>query len=133
MRVESIKSGGRFEEIGAYSRAKRIGPHIWVAGTTAIEPSGRIHAPGDCYAQTRYALRRIEGALEAVGAELSHVVRVRCYLADMAHAAEFIRAHGEVFRGIDPVLTAVAAGLSQPELVVEIDVDAMIHEARPSK
>ncbi|WP_025770521.1 Rid family hydrolase [Thioalkalivibrio sp. HK1] len=128
MMVASEKSGGRFEEIGAYSRVKRIGPHVWVAGTAAIEPSGRIHAPGDCYAQTRYILRRIEQALSQVGAELSHVARVRCYLADMSHASEFIRAHGEVFRGIDPVLTAVVAGLSQPELVVEIDVDALIHE-----
>ncbi|MBF2759209.1 MAG: hypothetical protein ISN28_02900 [Ectothiorhodospiraceae bacterium AqS1] len=128
MMIMSGKSGGRFEEIGAYSRVKRIGPHIWVAGTAAIEPSGRIHAPGDCYAQTRYILGRIERALEQVGAGLIHVARVRCYLADMSQASEFVRAHGEVFRGIDPALTAVAAGLSQPELVVEIEVDAMIHE-----
>ncbi len=47
MRIETHKGGGRFEEIGSYSRAKRIGPFVWVAGTTAIEPTGKIHAPND--------------------------------------------------------------------------------------
>lgn len=128
MTLRSYKSGGRFEEVAAYARAKRIGPFVWVAGTTAIEPSGRIHAPGDTFAQTRYILSRIEEALEAVGAQMRHVARVRVYLTDMSEAGAFARAHGEVFRGIDPVLTAVEAGLTQPGLMLEIDVDAVIHD-----
>lgn len=123
------KAGGRFEEIGSYARAKRIGPFVWTAGTTAIEPTGKIHAPDDGYAQTRYILGRVEEFLAEVGAELRHVARVRVYLTDMKHSAGFIKAHGEVFKGIDPVLTAVTAGLTQEGLVVEIDVDAVIHDA----
>lgn len=128
MTLRKASGGGRFEEVGAYVRAKRIGPFVWVAGTTALEPTGRIHAPGDAYAQTLYILGRIETALGDVGAEMRHVARVRCYLTDLALAGDFIRAHGEVFRGIEPVLTAVQAGLIQPELVVELDVDAVIHD-----
>ena len=128
MSVETHKGGGRFEEIGSYSRAKRIGPFVWVAGTTAIEPSGKIHAPFDAYAQTLFILDRIRDALRAVGADMRHVGRVRVYLTDMKHSAGFIRAHGEVFEGIEPVLTAVTAGLTQDGLVVEIDVDAVIHD-----
>lgn len=128
MTVEIHKAGGRFEEIGSYARAKRIGPFVWTAGTTAIEPTGKIHAPHDAYAQTRYILGRVEEFLAEVGAEMRHVARVRVYLTDMKHAGGFIRAHGEVFKGIDPVLTAVTAGLTQEGLVVEIDVDAVIHD-----
>ena len=127
MSVKIHKAGGRFEEIGSYARAKRIGPFAYTAGTTAIEPTGQIHAPYDAYAQTRYILSRTEAFLNEVGAELRHVARVRVYLTDMSHAAGFIKAHGEVFKDIDPVLTAVTAGLTQPGLVVEIDVDAVIH------
>jgi len=127
--IETFKGGGRFEEIGSYSRAKRIGPFVWVAGTTAIEPSGKIHAPGDAYAQTHYILGRIREALRALGADLHHVARVRCYVTAEADVGGFVRAHGEVFAGIDPVLTGVTAGLSQPGLVVELDVDAVIHDA----
>jgi enamine deaminase RidA (YjgF/YER057c/UK114 family) len=129
MTKEIHKAGGRFEEIGSYARAKRIGPFVWTAGTTAIEPTGKIHAPDDGYAQTRYILSRIAEFLNEVGAELRHVARVRVYLTDMKHSAGFIKAHGEVFKGIDPVLTAVTAGLTQKGLVVEIDVDAIIHDA----
>ena len=127
MSVEIHKAGGRFEDIGSYARAKRIGPFAYTAGTTAIEPTGKIHAPYDAYAQTKYILSRTEAFLNEVGAELRHVARVRVYLTDMSHAAGFIKAHGEVFKDIDPVLTAVTAGLTQPGLVVEIDVDAVIH------
>lgn len=128
MTIRIHKSGGRFEEIGSYARAKRMGDHVWVAGTTALEPTGKIHAPYDSYAQTLYILTKTKDALRAVGADLRHVGRVRVYLTDMSHSAGFIRAHGEVFKGIDPVLTAVTAGLTQDGLVVEIDVDALIYE-----
>ena len=117
MSVGIHKAGGRFEEIGSYARAKRIGPFVYTAGTTAIEPTGKIHAPHDAYAQTHYILSRVKEFLAEVGAEMRHVARVRVYLTDMKHSGGFIRAHGEVFNGIDPVLTAVTAGLTQPELL----------------
>jgi enamine deaminase RidA (YjgF/YER057c/UK114 family) len=126
-RLLTIRSGGRFEEIGAYARAKRVGPFVFVAGTTAIEPSGKLHAPGDAYAQAIYVFKRIEAALHEAGAELRHVVRTRTFLADIATGgAGFVRAHGEVFRGIDPVATAVEAGLAMPGMMVEIEADAIV-------
>ena len=88
------RAGGRFEEAGSYVRAKRVGPFVYVAGTTAIEPSGKLHAPGDTYAQTHYILKRIEDALREVGANMTHVMRTRAYLVDLASAGGFIRAHG---------------------------------------
>jgi enamine deaminase RidA (YjgF/YER057c/UK114 family) len=129
MSIRKTSGGGRFEEVGSYSRAKRVGPFVYVAGTTAIEPSGKLHAPGDSYAQTLYILGRIEEALRGVGAEMRHVMRTRAYLTDLNNAGGFIRAHGEVFKGIEPVLTGVQAGLTQPGMMVEIDVDAIVHDA----
>ena len=126
--IIKYRAGGRFEEAGSYVRAKRVGPFVYVAGTTAIEPSGKLHAPGDAYAQTHYILKRIEDALREVGANMTHVMRTRAYLVDLSSAGGFIRAHGEVFKGIDPVLTGVEAGLTQPGMMVEIDVDAIIHD-----
>ena len=125
--IETFKSGGRLEGIGSYSRAKRVGPFAYIAGTTAIEPSGKLHAPGDAYAQSLYILGRIEEALHAIGAEMAHVVRTRSYLTSLAeHGPGLIRAHGEVFRGIDPVTCGVECGLNQPGMVVEIEADAVI-------
>ncbi|MFT4725905.1 MAG: enamine deaminase RidA (YjgF/YER057c/UK114 family) [Granulosicoccus sp.] len=128
MTIKFYNSGGRFEEIGCYSRAKRVGPFVYVAGTTAIEPSGKLHAPGDTYAQSLYIFEKIELALNELGAEMRHIMRTRCYLTDISQAAGLVKAHGEVFKGIYPVTTGVEAGLTQPGMMVEIDVDAIIHD-----
>ena len=128
MTIRFASGGGRFEEVAQYSRAKRVGPFVAVAGTTAIEPSGRLHAPGDTYAQTVYAFGRIAQALTDVGAGMEHVVRTRAFLSDIGTAGEFSRAHGEVFAGIRPVTSAVESGLTTPGMMVEIEVDAIIHD-----
>jgi enamine deaminase RidA (YjgF/YER057c/UK114 family) len=122
----TVYGTGRFERAASASRARRIGPQVFVADTTAIEPSGRVHAPGDMYAQTRFALGLIGGYLGECGASMSDVVRVVAYLTDMAAAGDFVRAHGEVFAGIEPVVTAVGATLATPGLVVEIEVQAIV-------
>ena len=129
MEIVTIKTGGRFEEIGSYARVKRVGPFVFVAGTTAIEPSGRLHAPGDTYAQSIFIFRRIEAALAEVGASMRHVVRTRAFLTSMAEGGGgFVRAHGEIFRGIDPVTSAVEAGLTTPGMMIEIEADAILHD-----
>ena len=128
MTILTYQSGGRFEEAASYARAKRVGPFVYIAGTTAIEASGKLHAPGDTYAQSVFILNRIEEFLRKVGAERRHVVRTRCYLPDLSKASGLVKAHGAFFAGITPVMTAVEAKLTQPSLMVEIDVDAIIHD-----
>ncbi|MBU2980642.1 hypothetical protein KO498_02330 [Lentibacter algarum] len=128
MSVRVYQSGGRFEEAASYARAKRVGPFVYIAGTTAIEPTGKIHAPYDVYAQSTYILGRIEEFLKEVGAERRHVMRSRCYLPDLSQAAGLVKAHGAFFAGIMPAMTAVEAKLTQDGLMVEIDVDAIVHD-----
>lgn len=125
----TLSGGGRFEELGGYARLRRVGPHVFVAGTTAVEPSGRLHAPGDTYAQTKYVLSRIAELLEECGAALDDVVLTRSFLADVGQASHFVRAHGQVFADIRPVATAVQAGLTVPGMMVEIEVQALVRES----
>ena len=129
MSIEIFKSGGRLENIGSYSRAKRVGPFVYIAGTTAIEPSGKLHAPNDTYAQTVYIFKRIEEALRSVGAEMRHVVRTTAYMTDMSSGGgEFVKAHGEIFKGIDPVTAGVEAGLTTPGMML-----SLIHISEPTR
>jgi enamine deaminase RidA (YjgF/YER057c/UK114 family) len=125
MVVMSASGGGRLEKAASYARAKRVGPFVFIAGTTAMQSTGKVRAPYDVYKQTVYILKQIDKHLRAVGAEMRHVVRTRAYLTDMRDAGGFIRAHGEVFKGIEPVLT----GLTTPGMMVEVEVDAIIHSA----
>ena len=113
-----------------YSRAVRVGDHVAVAGTTTLHPDGVDH-PGDCYLQARAVLRIIEDALRQAGASLTDVVRTRAFLTDMSAAGDYGRAHGEVFGDIRPAATLVeVSALVHPDLVVEIEVDAIIASRR---
>jgi enamine deaminase RidA (YjgF/YER057c/UK114 family) len=115
----NVSSGSEFEDLVGYSRAVRTGRHVVVAGTTA--------AGGDIATQTREALRRIEIALQQVGASLSDVVRTRMYVTDISRWREVGEVHAEVFGDIRPVATMLeVSALISPELLVEIEVDAVL-------
>jgi enamine deaminase RidA (YjgF/YER057c/UK114 family) len=127
MAVERHGSGVSYEEIVGYSRVVRAGDLVLVAGTTAITPDGAIAGIGDPYAQMRQILENIERALGLVGASLTDIVRTRAYLTDTAHFDGFARAHGEAFRDILPVnTTIIIAGLPDPRMLVELEVDAYL-------
>lgn len=113
----------------AYCRAIRAGNTIAVSGTVAAEDDGSAFAPDDVYAQSLFALRRIERALAELGAGLRHVVRTRAFLVDMDRFDDFARAHREVFGGLDPAATAVEVSRLVPGgFVVEIEADAVVDD-----
>jgi len=124
---KNVYTGTPWEARVAYCRAKRVGAMIFVSGTVAVDEAGHPVSVGDLYGQARYALAKIERALRELGADLRHVVRTRTFVTDIGRFEEFARAHREFFEGIDPVATCVEVSrLVSPELLVEIEVDAVL-------
>ena len=125
---QNVSSGGPWEATVGYSRAVRVGQHVYVAGTTAIV-DGELVGRGDAYAQSVQALKTIELALARAGARMQDVVRTRMFVTDISRWEEYGRAHGEFFANVRPAATMVqVTALIDPGMLVEIEAEAIIPE-----
>ncbi|KAL2855319.1 hypothetical protein BJY01DRAFT_257053 [Aspergillus pseudoustus] len=128
-----------FEERIGYYRAVRHGQHIFVSGTTAVDPASPSHAPqilfpGDARQQTRVALEECIKAVQAVGGKgAENVVRVRMFVGQHEDCTAVGEGFTEVLgRHIQPGVGAAATmivvqgGFIDENMLVEIEVDAML-------
>ncbi|KFC69344.1 Endoribonuclease L-PSP [Bosea sp. LC85] len=120
-----ISSGSEFEETYSYSRAVVVGPHVMLSGTTGYNYASSTLAKG-AREQTLQLFRNASAAFSQAGATLADVVRVRMYLSQAAHHEEIMAVFAETFRGVNPACTTVEAGLFDPEILVEMDMDAIL-------
>ena len=125
MERQLISSGAAFEDRVGYSRAIRVGQHVWVSGTAPILP-GDADPPENAYEQARICLGIVGRALGDAGARLDDVVRTRIYVVRAELIEDVGRAHREVFARVRPSTTGIVAGLLDPRWLVEIEVDALI-------
>lgn len=124
---QNFSTNSPWEPIVGYSRAVRVGNQVFITGTTAIGPDGKLVGAGDAYTQTAQILRNIEAVLARAGAGMRDVVRTRIFVTDITRWQEIGRAHSEFFGDIRPCATMVEVRrLIDPEMLVEIEADAVI-------
>lgn len=119
-----ISSGSTFENEIGYSRAVVVGDQVFVSGTTGFDYATMTIA-ADVATQTRQCLQNIEAALAQAGATLRDVVRVRYILPDAADFPATWPALRAAFGDIRPAATMFEAGLADPRMRIEIEVDAV--------
>lgn len=110
---------------GTFSRAIRVGNHLYVAGITANSPTGIEGAT--MYDQTRAVFTKIRHLVEAAGGTMNDIVRLTGFVTDISKRDEYLRARRDFFTADPPAATLVEVGaLVVPELVVEVEATAII-------
>jgi enamine deaminase RidA (YjgF/YER057c/UK114 family) len=123
---QRVTSGSPFEPAIGFSRALRVGPHVFVSGTAPVWPDGSCDP--DPALQARRCLDIVLAALAEAGAVAGDVVRTRTFLVDVADAEAVGAVHGEVFGSVRPASTMVAvSALLDPRWKVEIEAEALIN------
>jgi enamine deaminase RidA (YjgF/YER057c/UK114 family) len=124
---QNISSGTKWEPVVGYSRAVRVGNVVHVSGTTATDGEGTLVGGDDAYEQAKFALQKIEMALQQAGASMRDVVRTRVYITEASLWQDVGRAPHEFFADVRPANTMVIAQLIGPEYLVEIEAEALIN------
>jgi enamine deaminase RidA (YjgF/YER057c/UK114 family) len=126
MKRQLVPAVSRQVDLYGYSRAVKVGRHVFVAGTAPVMEAD-ADPPSDAYGQARRCLEIVLAALEELGARAEDVVRTRVFLTSADDADAVGRAHAEVFRAIRPATAAVVvASLLDPRWLVEIEADAIV-------
>jgi len=125
-----FSSGGPLEAVYSYSRAVRVGDRVFVSGSTALRAGG-VEGVGDMYRQTRATMETIFRALAEAGGESGDIVYTKTFLTDLGRSADYTRAFVEALGDVRPVSTLLGVpALIRPELLVEIEAEAVIGAAR---
>ena len=118
----NIPGTSPYEPIIGFSRAVRIGNHVYVSGTGPVGADD-----GDIAQQAEQCLTIIATALKNAGASIEHVYRTRMFLTHTQDWEAAGRVHGKFFSIIRPAATMVVVKeLLNPNWRIEIEADACI-------
>jgi 2-iminobutanoate/2-iminopropanoate deaminase len=114
------------QAIGPYSQAIKANGFVFTSGQIAIDPATQQVVAGDVAAQTDRVLRNVSEILEAAGSGLGKVVRSTVFLKDMNDFAAMNQVYGKYFSSAAPARSTVEVARLPKDVLVEIDVIAMV-------
>ena len=100
---------------------------VYISGQIAYDKDGKIVGAGDMKAQAEQVFKNLQAALDAAGATFSDVVKMNSYITDMSKVQAVRDVRARYFGDAMPASTFVqVAGLVRPELMLEIEVIAVV-------
>ena len=128
---DATRYGLESQRIGCeFCMAVRSGRRVILRGQTGGDLDGTMHGLGDAAAQARQAMDNVEMLLADAGATLANVVKATVYATDRAFLEPASRTVLERLSGVLPAFSGlVIKGLASPELLMEVDITAVLPEA----
>ena len=115
--------------IGPYSHVARVGSTVTIGGTAGVDPATGELAGPDIESQTRQILDNFKVMLESVGSDLSHVVHINVFLAQMSDFETMNAAYATGMGEHRPARTVIGVReLPKPGVLVTMNLSAVTRE-----
>jgi len=99
---------------------------VFVSGQLARDAKGNVVGQGDMRAQIRQTGENIKAALAAAGATLADIVKTNTYVTDIEEFFKHTDVRMEYFGALPTSTTIEVRKLAHPDLMVEIEVIAVL-------
>ncbi len=114
---------------GGYHHVVKDGNTVYLAGQVARDKEGNTVGVGDAAAQAEQVFRNIQAALESVGSDLNHILKMTTFMTHREDFPAYRDARGKFLTDDDalPASTLIlCSGLADPDFRIEIEVVASI-------
>ena len=99
---------------------------IFVSGQLARDRQGGVVGKGDMRAQIRQVGENVKAALTAAGATLADIVKTNTYVTDIDEFFKHVDVRMEYFGALPTSTTVEVRRLAHPDLLVEVEVIAVV-------
>ncbi|WML31169.1 Rid family hydrolase [Neobacillus sp. OS1-32] len=112
-----------------FCMAVRAGNRVFLRGQTGFDLNGNFHGIGDAAAQAEVACTCVKQLLEEAGASVKDICKITVYLLHREDRSKVYPVIAKHFKDVYPCSTGlIVNGLAMPEMLMEIDVEAVISE-----
>ncbi len=112
-----------------YHHVVKDGKTVYLAGQVARDKDGKTVAVGDAAAQAEQVFSNIQAALESVGSDLGHILKMTTFMTRREDFPAYRAARSKFLTDDDalPASTLIlCSGLADPEFLIEIEAVAAI-------
>jgi 2-iminobutanoate/2-iminopropanoate deaminase len=114
------------QAIGPYSQAIKAGGMVFCSGQIALDPASGAIVGSDVAQQTERVLQNLAAVLAAAGSGLDRVTKTTVFLKNMADFPAMNEVYGRYFKTAPPARSTVEAARLPKDVLVEIDVIALV-------
>ena len=126
MSMRFVATDAAPKAIGPYSQGVIANGFLYTAGQIALDPASMEVVQGDVKVQTDRVMRNLAAILAAAGTSLDRVVKTTVFLADMVDFPAMNEVYAQHFGEHRPARSTVAVRTLPKNVLVEIDVVALV-------
>jgi enamine deaminase RidA (YjgF/YER057c/UK114 family) len=112
-----------------FCMAVRAGNHIFLRGQTGFDLDGNFHGIGNVKEQAEMACTCVKQLIEEAGGTVKDICKITVYLMNREDRSKVYPVIAKHFKDVYPCSTGLlVSGFAMPEMLMEIDVEAIISE-----